>query len=189
VFNIDWRDMQLNLPNPFVPAQFYIGNAGKASSRGVELDVNARLHEELSVFGSVGLTRARFKGGSTISGVDVSGNKVPFTPEYTAMFGAEYLCPVNDKSSVFARAEVVGYGGFEYDDLNTARQEAYALTNFRAGVRTSTFFVEGWVRNAFDTKYVPIALAFNPSSAPSGFIGEPGRPRTFGIRRARRACL
>jgi outer membrane receptor protein involved in Fe transport len=38
-----------------------------------------------------------------------------------------------------------------------------------------------WVRNAFDTRYVPVAFAY-PGLAPSGFVGEMGAPRTFGIR-------
>jgi len=37
------------------------------------------------------------------------------------------------------------------------------------------------VRNAFDTRYVPLAFAYT-GLAPSGFIGEPGAPRTFGVR-------
>ena len=43
-------------------------------------------------------------------------------------------------------------------------------------------FGEVWVRNAFDTRYVPVAFPYNPGLAPSGFIGEIGAPRTFGIR-------
>jgi outer membrane receptor protein involved in Fe transport len=48
-------------------------------------------------------------------------------------------------------------------------------------VRGSLLFAEAWIRNAFDTRYVPIAFAY-PGLAPSGFIGEAGAPRTFGIR-------
>ena len=36
------------------------------------------------------------------------------------------------------------------------------------------------MKNAFDTRYVPLAIAY-PGFAPSGFVGEPGRPRTFGV--------
>ena len=42
-------------------------------------------------------------------------------------------------------------------------------------------FVEAWIRNAFDTQYIPIAFQYDRSLAPSGFIGEMGRPRTFGV--------
>jgi hypothetical protein len=36
------------------------------------------------------------------------------------------------------------------------------------------------VRNALDTRYVPLAFAYG-SLAPSGFIGEPGAPRVVGL--------
>jgi hypothetical protein len=36
------------------------------------------------------------------------------------------------------------------------------------------------VRNAFDTRYIPVAFAYG-QLAQSGFIGEMGRPRTFGV--------
>lgn len=182
VFAIDWAELQLNLPNPFVPAQFYIANVGGAASRGAEVELDARAHEHVRVFGSLGVTRARFKEGSVSSGVSVADNKLPLTPGYTVVVGAEFSRPVSAKTSFFARGDVVGYGGFEYDDRNTAGQDAYALTNLRAGLRTSSVFVEGWIRNAFDTRYVPIAFAYDPASAPSGFLGEPGKPRTAGIR-------
>jgi iron complex outermembrane receptor protein len=79
----------------------------------------------------------------------------------------------------FGRGEAVSYGAFKYDPSNTAGQDAYSLVNFRAGLRGTRLMAEAWVRNAFDTRYVPIALPYVPL-APSGFLGEPGRPRTFG---------
>ena len=63
-------------------------------------------------------------------------------------------------------------------DLRTTRRRSPYLA--RAGVRGKYLFVEGWMRNAFDTRYVPVAFAY-PGLAPSGFIGESGRPRTLGI--------
>ncbi len=60
------------------------------TSRGVELDLTARVIEQVDVFGAVGVTRARFKAGSRSSGVDVSDNTLPSTPGYTVMFGGEF---------------------------------------------------------------------------------------------------
>ena len=59
-------------------------------------------------------------------------------------------------------------------------QDAYSLVNLRGGFRARYFFAEGWMRNAFDTRYVPVAFPYQ-GFAPSGFIGEVGRPRTFGV--------
>ena len=180
VFRIDWEDMQLNLPNLFAPGEFYIANVGGATSSGVELELNARVHPNVDVFGGIGYTKAEFKDDSISGGLAVGGNTVPNTPDYTASLGIQLSRNLTQGASLYGRAEAIFTGAFEYDELNTERQDAYSLTNFRAGVRGRFVFVEGWIRNAFDTKYIPLAFAYG-ALAPSGFIGEMGRPRTFGI--------
>jgi iron complex outermembrane recepter protein len=180
VFMIDWKDLQLNVPMPFAPGQYFISNVGDASSRGVEVELAARANNYLDVFGSLGVTRARFGSGTTASGVDVSDNKIPNTPGYTATAGAQLSKALSSAATLYGMGEIVFYGAFNYDEANLAEQEAYSLANLRAGVRGKYLFVEGWMRNAFDTRYVPVAFAY-PGLAPSGFIGESGRPRTLGI--------
>jgi iron complex outermembrane receptor protein len=179
VFRIDWADMQLNLPNLFVPGEFYIDNVGGATSLGVEFELNARVHPNLDVFGGIGYTKATFDDDSISGGLPVGGNTVPNTPDYTGSLGVQ-LSRSLTQGTLYGRAEVTFSGAFEYDDLNTERQGAYSLANFRAGIRGRIVFVEGWIRNAFDTEYIPVAFAYG-QLAPSGFIGEMGRPRTFGI--------
>jgi iron complex outermembrane receptor protein len=180
VFHINWEDMQLNLPNLFAPGEFYIANVGGASSSGVELELNARVHPNVDVFGGFGYTSATFKDDSISGGIAVGGNAIPNTPDYTASLGIQLSRTLAQGMSLYGRAEVTFTGAFEYDDLNTQSQDAYSLANFRAGVRGRFLFVEGWIRNAFNTEYIPIAFAYG-QLAPSGFIGEMGRPRTFGI--------
>ena len=180
VFLIDWDDLQLNLPNLSVPGQFYIANVGTARSTGVELELNGRAHPRVDVFGTLGYTRARFGDGAVSSGVDVSDNDIPNTPEYTASLGAQVNHPVTAAVTVYGRGEVGFSGAFRYDDLNREGQDAYSLANFRAGARGRHVFGEVWIRNAFDTRYIPVAFAYG-QLAPSGFIGEMGRPRTFGV--------
>ncbi len=180
VFSIDWQDLQLNLPNPQVPGQFYISNVGKARSSGLEVELNGRAREGVNLFASAGYTRARFGAGSTSSGADVSGKRIPNTPDYTATIGTQLSHALAPGIRLYGHAEAVLYGAFRYDDANVEGQDAYSLANFRAGVRGRLVFAEAWVRNAFDTKYIPVAFAYG-QLAPSGFVGESGRPRTFGI--------
>ncbi len=180
VFFIDWDDMQLNVPIPLSAAEFYIANVGGAHSRGFEAEVIARPRAGIDVFGTFGYTHARFADGSSANGVDVSGNELANTPEFTTSFGAQIARAINSSISVYGRGEAVFYGSFKYDELNRAGQDAYGLANFRGGVRSRYLFAEAWVRNAFDTEYIPLAFAY-PLFAPSGFVGEMGRPRTFGI--------
>ena len=181
VFFIDWSDLQLNLPNLGVPGQFYIANVGGARSAGVELELSARPQSGIDLFATLGYTHARFDEGSFTS-VDVSRNELPNTPGYTATAGAQLSRALGTRvdATLYGRAEAVFYGAFQYDDANTAGQEAYSLANFRAGVRGTRLFAEAWVRNAFDTRYIPVAFSY-ANFAPSGFVGEMGPPRTFGI--------
>ena len=181
LFRIDWEDLQLNLPDPRVPAQFYIANVGGAVSTGLEVEINGRVRDGVDLFTAVGFTSAEFKQGSVSSGAAVGGNEIPNTPDYTATFGAQLSRALRADRTLYGRAETTFYGAFQYDDLNRAGQDGYSLTNLRAGLRVGSLFGEAWIRNAFDTQYIPVALPFDPQLAPSGFLGEMGTPRTFGV--------
>jgi iron complex outermembrane recepter protein len=181
VFFIDWNDLQLNVPNLSVPGQIYVANVGGASSKGFELEATARPAPGVDVFGAFGYTNARFSNGSTSLGQDVSDNKIPNTPDYTGSIGAQYSRVINPAWTGYGRAELVFTGAFKYDDANIEGQQAYTLTNLRGGVRGRRFYVEGWLKNAFDIHYIPVAFAYG-ELVPSGFIGENGAPRTFGVR-------
>ena len=179
VFYIDWDDLQLNIPNPAVPAQFYISNVGGAVSKGVELEFGARAAPGIDLFTSVGYTHARFAEGSVSSGVNVEGNKIPNTPEYTTSAGMQYSRVVGPATFV-GRADAVFYGSFQYNDQNSLGQEAYSLVNLRLGVTGRFLMGELLIRNAFDTRYIPLAFPY-PNFAPSGFMGEMGAPRTISV--------
>ena len=115
--------------------------------------------------------------------VAVGGKHLIYTPDFTASGGTQYSWPVCPQATLYARAEVEVYGRYYYNPDNTAAQDTYSLANFRAGVRGAHWFAEGWVRNAFDTHYVPIAFEFpNGALGGSGFVGESGAPVTFGLR-------
>jgi iron complex outermembrane recepter protein len=179
VFYIDWDDLQLNIPNPAVPAQFYISNVGGAVSKGVELELGTRAAPGIDLFTAVGYTHARFGNGSMSSGVNVEGNKIPNTPDYTVSAGVQYS-RVFGPATIAGRADAVFYGSFQYNDQNSLGQEAYSLVNFRLGATGRFLMGELLIRNAFDTRYIPLAFPY-PNFAPSGFVGEMGAPRTVSL--------
>ena len=180
VFRTDWSELQLTLPDLNTLGRFYIDNAGAAVSTGVELEMTGRAAEGLDLFGSLGYTRARFDEGVVIGFTDVGGNEIPNTPDFTGTIGAQLSHMIRPGTTVYGRGEVHVHGAYHYDEANTESQDTYSLANFRAGVRLGLVVVEGWVRNAFDTRYIPVAFGYG-SFAPSGFVGEMGRPRTFGV--------
>jgi iron complex outermembrane receptor protein len=181
LFSIDWNQMQLNLPDPVVPAQFYIANIDGAKSKGLELELRARPHPDVDFFGGLGLTKARFDNGVILGGIDVSRNLVPNTPQHTFTLGTEVRRALMNGVTVFGHFDTWFNGGFRYNELNVEGQKAYALVNFRAGARGGKLLVDFWMKNVGNTKYIPIAFAFDQNIAPSGFLGEMGAPRRYGV--------
>jgi iron complex outermembrane recepter protein len=188
LFYINWQNLQLNQQIPFSGGQYFIGNAGKASSKGLEIEAKCRPYHWWELFGMVGYTHARFLGGSSAynanMGVNqtVDGNTLPFTPTYNTNLGTLVSWDANRYAKLYFRIQLSRYGDFQYDASNAAGQEAYQLVNLRGGVRTKYWFAEGWVDNAFNTHYVPIAIPYAQLGAPSGYIGESGAPVTYGVR-------
>jgi iron complex outermembrane recepter protein len=181
LFYIDWQDLQLS---QYYNQSYYVANTGGAMSKGVELELRGRPLKGWDIFGSAGYTDAEFLSGSTsmvgLSNQNVSGNRLPYTPDFTANAGTQYTWDIGKAGALYARAEVNVYGDFTYDAGNQVGQDTYILASFRAGWRAKNYFVEGWVNNAFDTHYVPVALYWGTTA--SGYVGESGALLTFGIR-------
>lgn len=194
LFYTDWKDLQLNVPNVTSPGRFNIANAGDASARGIELDVNLRPVTGWDLFASAGWIDTRFHGGSTDNdsavlpagaSTPIAGNQIPYAPDYTVSFGTQVSWELGAGYSLYARGDVQFIGSFNYDSLNRQAQDAYTIANFRVGVRNQSWFLEGFVNNAFNTEYVPMAFAFPDGGlgfTPSGYVGEMGAPLTFGVR-------
>lgn len=177
VFHVDWNDMQLSQFD--ARAGGYVTNAGSSTSEGIELEVTAEPIDELELFGTFGYLQTEFDEFVDSFGQDVAGNDLPFAPATTVATGGQYTHSINETTSAFARVDFFHVGEFFYDAGNR-RSERYNLTNFRIGVGGDHWRLDGYVANAFDEAYVPIA--FQPSPAdPSAFVGENGAPRTYGV--------
>jgi iron complex outermembrane recepter protein len=163
LFHIDWDDLQLNLPVTAV--------AGAVLHRE-----RRRRHQPRPRDGTAGapargggrVRRLRLHARAVLDGQHVGrprrlDNRIPNTPEYTATVGGAALALVRPGITAYGRAETVLYGAFAYDEANLAEQEAYSVANFRAGAPRPAAVRRGWVRNAFDTKYVPVAFAYRGS--------------------------
>lgn len=114
---------------------------------------------------------------------DISGQGLPGVSKYAFSYGAEYNLPAHllgKDGQVY-----LGVDGNYRSDWNSnaspsiyTKVEGYALTNFRAGFRGDGVDIFGWVRNAFDTRYIEL-LQVAPGNV--GLIaGTPGDERTWG---------
>jgi iron complex outermembrane receptor protein len=176
-FYIEWNDLQLDVPTG-APGVFFLDNVGQATSKGLELEATVRPLDALELFTGLGYVNAEFARYTLPSGQRADGNDLPFAPHVTWNGGAEYSIRIADDLRLYARGEVVTIARYFYDASNT-QGDGYSLASFRLGIGRKHWRLEGWVRNAFDEKYVPLALPF--PLAPSGYIGESGEPRVYGV--------
>jgi iron complex outermembrane receptor protein len=149
---------------------------------------NAPCPPELS--GGTFVTGSQVPGPAGVAGqlsprqCDISGQNLPGVSKWAFSYGAEANVPVN----LLAREgqAYVGIDGSYRSDWNSnaspsiyTQVDGYALTNLRAGFRSGGFDMFGWVRNAFDVKYIEL-LQVAPGNV--GLIaGTPGDQRTYGL--------
>ena len=105
LFRTDFDDLQLNAFNPVTGAGF-ITNAASARSRGIELDGEWRVAENLTVRGAAAYLDARYRSFANapcpisliLSGVeppcDASGKTLPRAPRISASLGLDYRYPL-----------------------------------------------------------------------------------------------
>jgi outer membrane receptor protein involved in Fe transport len=111
---------------------------------------------------------------------EVGGNDLPFAPRVTWHAGAEYSHALGAHLRGFVRTEVVGTSRYYFDPNNDVSQGAMELVNASLGVVAGNWRLEAWVKNLFAREYVAMAMPY-PGLAPSGYIGEPGAPRTIEV--------
>jgi iron complex outermembrane recepter protein len=173
----------------------YLANAEEVRVRGAELDANARLGPNFSVYGAAAFTDGRYvsfpdapppledTGGPASK--DISGSVLPGISKWAFSIGGEYA----QRRSLFGQAGHI-FGAIDTSYRSSFSSSAsysrylvvdeYALINARIGFRAAdgwTVFV--WSRNLLDKDYLELLTA-----APGNtglFVGQPGDGRTVGL--------
>lgn len=153
-------------------------NAGKLTSKGIEVEVSATPFKGFEVNYNAGLTDAEYKTlklSQYGSAVDLAGKKQLFTPDITSMLALQYGYETGGKQNLrpVARLEWMYLGKQYFDLANTISQSPYHLLNARLGVATNNFEVMFWGRNLADQRYISYAYDFGAAHL--------GNPRTYGV--------
>lgn len=171
----------------FVPTQssgtvLSLTNAGKVTSQGIELDINAMLTDHLSVSFNTAFTQARFdefKSGGGV-GVDYDDHYLPYAPEHTYFVAIDYSSPLFDQLEVYGHIDY-GYTGDYFANPNNTPENAitsFFAANARLGVNIDTHWdLSLWVKNMTDEA--------NLRQRSVSFLGVPrglyNPPRTYGL--------
>lgn len=157
-----------------------VSNAGKLTSKGVEVEVEAAPTDWLRLFANYGYNDATFDsfkdGGGP--GVDFDGNTAAEAPKHNLNLGV-----ATDFDLGFAK--LVLQGDYNYrsslfsnpDNRPVNISQPLELVNLRAGLDFGNVTLFGWMRNAFDVT----EQIYNNRS----FLGFPrtvfNDPQTYGI--------
>jgi iron complex outermembrane receptor protein len=154
-----------------------INNAAEAHSKGIELELRARLSRGLDLFGSFGYIDAEIDDWNAGSS-DFSGNEIPNTPEYTYNLGGQY----RTVNGFFCRADLLGTGGMYGNVQNDShvKLDAYELLNLRCGYESDHYDIVFWCKNVFDKEYYASAFDYGAPNEAIG-VAQNGEPRSIGV--------
>lgn len=175
LFYMDIKDMHVySAPDGIT---YITSNAGKAHSRGIEIEAKARPLKGLDLIAAFGLAQAEYDEYTNTDGVNCAGNDLPISPDYTLNLAVQY----RHDSGLFCRAGMQGYGQNYFNEANTVSQNAYQIYNAKIGYEGSNWDVYVYGKNLFDKEY----FSFGRVNA-VGISANVGEPQTFGIIISRR---
>jgi outer membrane receptor protein involved in Fe transport len=180
VYYIDWKDIQLR---QVVGAFAFVDNAGRAKSQGVELSVESRPINGLTIaawgaWSDATLTEA-FPATSTSRGA--SGDRLPYSSRFSGNLSVDEEFAVGSLATAVVGASL-NYVGDRLSDFTgtgaRTRLPAYARTDVRLGVKRSGWTVNAFVNNVTDRRGL-VAVGYGSNVLTPTF--QIIRPRTVGL--------
>jgi iron complex outermembrane recepter protein len=174
-YYIDWQDIPQQIP---LNCGFSIAlNVGKASSRGMELEMRAKLTERFEVGIAGSYTDAQLDKAAPDLGGE-RGDRLQNVPEYMFAANAQYSFPILGDKEGYVRGDY-SYSGDSYQNFDFAsndfRRPSYQLANLRVGVANEQWEVVMFVDNVLNKLAVWNIVRLGT------FEHSVNRPRTVGL--------
>jgi iron complex outermembrane receptor protein len=146
LYYMDISDMQVT--EAVSPNESYLTNAAKATSKGIELEMSAKVSRGLTITTGYAYNDNEFDNFQDALG-DYKGNRNPYTPEYTFNVGAQYRY----YNGLYARVDLIGYGKMYFDKASEYSKDPYEIVNVKIGYETERFEYYLYAKNIFDKEY------------------------------------
>ena len=184
VYDYDYRHFQTTVLSL---GRFSVEDAGNATGRGLELGVQGRVSENLSVFANYGLTNAKFDDtDDTGRRQQYAGYTFRLTPRHAFSVGGTLTLPVAGAGQFFV-TPIWSYKTKHYfEDNNSSfgfglKQDGYGVANLRIGWRSpkGRWEVTARAENLFDEQFIIDAGNTGGSFGIPTFVA--GEPRRVGL--------
>lgn len=202
LFRIDWSDIQTTVRTPLGFA--YLGNAGKAVSQGLELEVDARdiIVPGFSFNLGYGYTDAKLT--ETIVGIGFKGERMPLVPRHALSLMADYSAAISGDINggltwltTYTSGSHADFGPFKPvldpvtgQSVPSSRPNAqylplgsYWLTNVSLRIEGESWSARLFVDNLFDAHFKTSRQFLDANSLYAGpdVLYSANRPRTVGL--------
>jgi iron complex outermembrane receptor protein len=186
-FQTDYDGYQANVPdllNGVIVTRLI--NAGKVSTKGVEIDLNARITPNFGVNFSVANILARVKNFNCPPGAaascDINGKPLPFSPDWKGNLRAKYTLPLGGKLSMDLSGDYSWQSqvNFDLQQQPDSVQSSYGLINASLSIASQ----EGWrlslIGKNLANKSYSTLVQNNPGPAITRYVPRDDK-RYFGL--------
>ena len=186
-FQTDYDGYQANVPdlvNGVIVTRLI--NAGKVQTKGVEVDLTARITPAFSITGGVANIQARVKNffcpvGAAAS-CDINGKPLPFSPDWKGTLRAKYTQPFGGGLTIDYGADVSWQSKvmFDLQQQPDSFQKSYSIVNASVALTSD----KGWRvaligKNLANTSYSTL-VQNNPGAAITRYVPRDDK-RYFGV--------
>jgi iron complex outermembrane recepter protein len=184
VFRYDYSDFQTTVLSL---GRFTTENAGNATGEGLELGLQGRVHERVSLFANYAYTDATFDSHDDQGRPQqYGGNRFRLTPKSAFSLGATFTTANTPSGQIFATPVWSYKSKHFFDDNNamfnrTLSQDSFSTVNLRVGWRSpkGKWQISGYAENLFDKEHLIDAGNVGGSFGLPTFVA--GDPRRIGV--------
>jgi iron complex outermembrane recepter protein len=181
-FYIDWSKVQLTST---AGGFSFLGNGGKATSKGVEASWRYHAARGLTVWSNATYTNARLAQDNPTGGVyGLKGDPLPYVPKWNANLGVDYTFPMGTWSGFLGgNFSYVGRRAAEFNTIPSPRYflPSYNNINLYAGASVNNWTFKVYAKNLADKRGITSVWPETQSSIASPFNATLQTPRTVGV--------
>ncbi len=183
LYTMEWDSIQITAQNP--ATTFYnpiILNAGKAHSRGIELEATARVTSRLRLTGNLSVQDAAYDEGKQPNGKPL--DHIPYAPDYTGLIEGEYTLPTQFGPLSFqAEYQLRGRTYLTTNNDPDGRVGAYGLVNLRLTLASEDdiWRLALYGKNVFDKTYMTRLFDLYDNTLNGQKLITLGEPATYGV--------
>ncbi len=149
IFYMDIKDIHVYISDP-ATSMLYTSNAGKATSKGIEVELAYNINDNWTIDSSIGIIQAKYIDYNDSNGNNNKNKKIERTPSHSINLGLSYY----HGNGFYGRFDIRNQGKMYFNAQNSLKQDAYTVANIKAGYLFKDFDIYTYVKNITNESYI-----------------------------------